>query len=178
MTWHDDDLQGRYAGDWMQRYDSDWKTAEDLEAHEDVEKDQSAVLTKSKRMKKHANRRQHVEHAEEALPVSRQTLPTQTSSSSSCTWRHANEADTTHVVAEVSGTLDDADCTRKGDQDYYHMPDCASFIRQCQAFQHAEHARQTRQLKGTKINMDVSHRRTLACKFVDMPISPTTFLNS
>ena len=180
MMWHDNDWQGWYHDD------VSWKTAGDLvapdaqcahEAHDDVEKDKSVALTKSKRVKKNANRRQHVAHAEDALAVSRQTLPTQTSSSSSCVWTHANEANTTDVVPEAPGKLEDTDGACKDDQDHYHMPDCASFIRHCQAFQHAEHARKTRQLKGTKINMDVSHRRTLACKFVDMPISPPTFVS-
>jgi hypothetical protein len=53
--WHDNDWQGWYHDD------VSWKTAGDLvapdaqcahEAHDDVEKDKSVALTKSKRVKK------------------------------------------------------------------------------------------------------------------------------
>ena len=181
MTWHNNDWHGWYDGDWKQCYDSGWKTTDDLvapaaersnDAHDDVEKEKSAMLTMGKKAKKTANRRQCVARAGEPAEVTHQTLDNQPSSSSACAWRHAQEAASADIMAEASGRLTDIDDTHEGDKDYYPVPDgVTTFIRQCRT---SGQDRQAHRLKGTKISMEIGQRRTLACKFVDKPISPRT----
>ena len=173
MASHDNDWQGWNDGDWKQRYDNGCKTAGDLvapdgcaeEANDDVAKDKSTVLTKGKRAKKTANRRPLAPIAEEPQVVNRQTLDTQTSSSSAC--------GTADVVPEAPGILDDINDMHDGKKEWSDKAECVkAFLRLCR--QPPEPTRRDKQLKGTKISVEVGQRRTLACKFVDTPVSPRT----